>query len=88
MTKKEFVNATADKAGVKAKEVENIMDAMSDIILDAISKNDSVKFGDVCTFKGVDKPARTARNPKTGDTIQIPAKSGQPKAVFTKAAKE
>lgn len=88
MKKNDFVTAIAEKANVTKKDVDAVIGAMSDVILDVIAQNDSVKLGDVCTFKGVDRPARTARNPRTGETINVPARAGYPKVVFSKAAKE
>lgn len=89
MKKNEFVKAIAEKVdGMSQKDITAVIDAMSDVILDVIANNDSVKLGEVCTFKGVDRPARTAHNPRTGETIKVPAKSGYPKATFTKTAKE
>ena len=88
MTKVETIKAVAERTGITQKDVDIVITGFGEVVLEAIAKNDSVKFANVCTFKGVDKPARTARNPRTGETINIPAKSGQPKAVFTKIAKE
>ena len=88
MTKSELLKKAAEMAEVSQKEVDTVIGALSDIIMEVIANNDSVKFGEICTFKGIDKPARSCRNPKTGETINVPAKSGQPKAVFTKKCKE
>lgn len=88
MKKAEMIKAVAEKTGVAQVTVDNVIKAFGDVVLEVIAKDDSVKFADVCTFKGVDKPARTARNPLTGETINVPAKTGYPKATFTKTAKE
>ena len=90
MVKKEFITAVADKLEneITKKEIEQVMGAMSDVILETIAKEDSVRFGEVCTFSGFTRPARVSRNPSTGDTVNVPEKHGYPKAKFTKKAKE
>ena len=87
MVKSDSIRAVADRSGVTQKDVRVVMECMSDVVLDVIAREDSVKFGEVCTFSGVTKAARTARNPKTGETVDVPAKSGYPKCKFTKTAK-
>lgn len=88
MKKAEFIKEIAERVDTTQKMVDEVINAAGEVILDAIARNDSVKFANVCTFSGVDKPERDARNPRTGEVIHVPAKSGYPKAKFTKAAKE
>ena len=88
MTKGDFTRIVAGRSGMTQKDVRIIIDTMSDIILRIIAKEDSVKFGSVCTFYGVTKPARTARNPKTGEIVQIEERHGCPKCKFSTSAKE
>lgn len=87
MVKKEFITAVAEKSGMSKKDVDTVVDAISDVILEVIAKEDSVKLGNVCTFSGITKEARVGRNPSNGETINIPEKHGYPKAKFTKTAK-
>lgn len=87
MVKSDFIRAVADRSGVTQKDVRVIMECMSDVILEVIAREDSVKFGEVCTFTGVTKDARTARNPKTGEEVSVPERHGYPKCKFTKTAK-
>lgn len=88
MTKSEMYTKIAETSGVSKANVEEVIKALSDELLEVIAANDSFKLGDVVTIKGVDKPARTCRNPRTGETIEIPPRSGAPKAVFSKKARE
>lgn len=88
MKKNEFVAAIAEKTGFTKKDVDAFIKSASDVILEVIANEDSVKFGDVCSFKGITRDARQARNPKDGSVIHVPEKHGYPKAVFTKNAKD
>lgn len=87
MVKKEFITAVAEKTGMSKKDVDTVVNAVSEVILEVIAKEDSVKLGNVCTFKGVTKEARVGRNPMNGEPVNIPEKHGYPKVKFTKAAK-
>lgn len=94
MKKIDFVKLVADKADMTQKDVNSVMEAFEEVMMEEIfAKEDSVRLG-IGTFSGYTKPAtkeRTGRNPATGETITIaakPAQKGQPKVKFSKAAKE
>ena len=92
MKKTEFIDMLAKRADVSKKEATAMLAAFDEIMLEEIfAKEDSVKLG-IGTFSGFTKEtkARTARNPKTGEAIQVPAKKikGYPKFKPSKAAKE
>ena len=83
MTKEDFIRLTSLKSGVTQKDIRIVIEAMSDIIFDVISREDSVKFGSVCTFSGVTRPAKTIRNPKTGEAKHVEEQHGCPKCKFS-----
>lgn len=90
MVKKELIDSiktkTADYA-FTTKEVEAMLDAVSDTIMEVMAQGDSVKLGSVCTFSGIEKASRVARNPHDGTTVTVPAKTGVPKCKFSTTAK-
>lgn len=69
----------AAKVGVDDKALKAVFDAIKDEVV-AGNKVDIAGFG---SFQPVDRAARTARNPQTGEAIQVAAK----KAVKFKASK-
>lgn len=69
------------------KDIEAVLRAQSEVLLDIISQNESVKVGDVVTIGGKHRDARTGRNPSTGASLAIPAKDGVPYAKFSTTAK-
>ena len=94
MKKIDFIKLVADKADMTQKDVNTVIEAFEEVMMEEIfAKEDSVRLG-IGTFSGYTKPAtkeRTGRNPATGETVTIaakPAQKGQPKVKFSKAAKE
>ena len=87
MTKNEMYTKIAEASGVSKANVEEVIKALSDELLEVIANNDSFKLGEVVTIKGIEKPARTCRNPRTGEIIELPVRPGTPKAVFSKKVK-
>lgn len=87
MTNKEFITKIAERAGENATMTKKIVDATFETILeDVFACNDTVRTS-IGTFSGIDKPARTARNPQTGAEVVIGAKTGYPKFKASKKAK-
>ncbi|MCP4653371.1 MAG: HU family DNA-binding protein [Candidatus Omnitrophica bacterium] len=66
------------------KEAKEIVEALLDSIKKSLKKKDPVAISGFGTFKVKQTKARQGRNPKTGETIQIPAK----KKVAFRASKE
>ena len=88
MVKNEFVSAIAEKAGMTKKDTTAFIDALSEVLMEVIANEDSVKVGNVVTIGGKTRPARTARDPRSGKAIAVPEKKGYPFAKFSKNSKE
>ena len=73
MNKKQLVEAVAAKAGIKKKEAEAAVNAMTDVIAEALKAGDKVQLIGFGTFEVKESAARAGRNPRTGETIQIEA---------------
>ena len=54
--------------------VGEMFNVIMDAVTSALVAGSEVTLDGIGSFKVVDKPARTARNPKTGETVQVPAK--------------
>lgn len=87
MTKTQFVNAVAEKTGKSKSEVAEMVDAVFDTITSTMVSGDSVNITGFGIFRVSDRKAREGRNPRTGETIQIPAKKA-PKFRAGKVLKE
>lgn len=73
MKKPELAAAIAEKAGVTKEKAGEIINAITDEITNAMSKNDPVTLIGFGTFSVRERSARTGKNPQTGASIQIPA---------------
>ncbi len=73
MNKAELIAAVAAKAEVSQKEAGAVVAAVLDEIKDALKKGDKVQLVGFGSFEVRAKAARTGKNPRTGETINIPA---------------
>jgi len=87
MTKDELVAKVAEQSGLKKADVQKTLDSMIETIITTIKAGEKVNITNLGIFKVKDKNARVARNPKTGESIQVPAKKA-PKFVPSKNLKE
>ena len=83
MNKNELVTALAGKAELSKKDAEKALNAFVEVVSDAMKAGDKVQLVGFGTFESKDRPARTARNPRTGEAVKIPAS----KAVSFKVGK-
>jgi DNA-binding protein HU-beta len=74
MNKKELVDAMAKKAGVSANEANKVLDAFVDVVGEALKSGDSVQLVGFLSLKVSERAARQGINPRTGESISIPAK--------------
>lgn len=81
MKKVELVEAVATKAGLTKADATRAIDATFETIACALKNGDKVPVVGFGTFAVSERNERTARNPRTGETITIPAR----KAVTFKA---
>lgn len=87
MNKNELVAQVADAAGLTKTDAAKAVDAVFDMITDALKKGDDVRLVGFGTFNVARRAASTGRNPRTGATIAIAA-SNQPKFKAGKALKD
>ncbi len=73
MSKTDLVNVVAAKTEVKKKDVELVVNAALDAIIEALKAGDKVQLMGFGTFEVKATAEREGRNPKTGETIKIAA---------------
>ena len=73
MNKTELIAAVAEKAGLTKKDAERVINATIESITDSLVKGDKVNVSGFGIFEVKAREARTGRNPRTKETIQIPA---------------
>jgi DNA-binding protein HU-beta len=87
MNKNELIAAVADITGLTKADADKAVDAVLDSITGALKKGDEVRLVGFGTFKVAKRAASEGRNPRTGETIKIPA-SKRPKFTAGKALKD
>ena len=73
MNKTELVAAVAQKAELSKKAAEKAVAAVTAAITDALCAGDKVQLVGFGTFEVRNREARTGKNPRTGEAIQIAA---------------
>jgi len=87
MNNAEMIKEIAVKTGFTQKDTKTVIDAMKEVVYGTLADGDEIKVFDGLTITTVSKDARVCRNPRTGETINVPAKR-MPKARFGKHLKD
>ncbi len=74
MNKQEFISKVAEATTLNKKQSEEAVNAFLGTVKDALSKGETVSFVGFGSFTVVERSARKGKNPRTGETIDIPAK--------------
>lgn len=74
MTKQELIKELSTEMEVTQVQAEKNLKAFFIVIQKALKANDSISLVGVAKISVKDKPARVARNPKTGESVNVPAK--------------
>jgi DNA-binding protein HU-beta len=75
MNKPEIVSAIAAKANLTKKDAGLAYDAFVEVIKDALAGGEEVNITGIVKFGTKARDARTARNPQTGASVSVPAKT-------------
>ena len=73
MNKAELIAAVAEKTGMSKKDTEVVIAATLNTITEALAEEEKVQLVGFGSFEVKKRAARTGRNPKTKETIEIPA---------------
>ena len=73
MNKAELIEHVAGNANISKADASGALDAVVDAVGSALSQGDSVSLIGFGTFSVSERTARSGRNPRTGETIQIAA---------------
>jgi DNA-binding protein HU-beta len=73
MKKTELIAAIAEQAGLSKKDAEKALTATLDTIIKAVAAGDKIQLTGFGTFEQRQRNARTGVDPRTGNSIEIPA---------------
>ena len=74
MNKAELIGSIADKSGLSKADASKALDALVASVTDALSGGERVSLVGFGSWSVDERGARTGRNPRTGEEIQIAAK--------------
>lgn len=74
MNKAELINTVAQKTDLPKTLISKIIDTVIETIEDAVARGESVTLVGFGTFSLIERKERRGRNPRTGETMVIPAR--------------
>lgn len=74
MNKGELIDSIASSTGESKRTVGDVLDATLKAIEGSVQKGERVSLPGFGTFERRNRSARTARNPRTGEEIQVAAR--------------
>ena len=84
MTKADLVDKVTSLGDLTRRDGEVIVDTLFDSVIGALKSGDKIEIRGFGSFRTRQRKARTGRNPKTGDKVEVPAK----RVPFFKPSKE
>ena len=75
VTKRELVQRIAEKTGVQQINAKEVIQSFLDEIINELARGNRLEFRDFGVFEPKSKAQRVARNPRTGDKVQVPEKT-------------
>lgn len=87
MNKSELVEVIHGKMGTTKADAERMLDAVLDAVVSTLKKGNEVSIAGLGIFSVKARAARTARNPRTGEAVNVPA-TRVPKFRAAKALKD
>lgn len=73
MNKADIADKVHDVLGGTKADAERAVQTMIDSVVDALKSGDEVSIAGLGIFSTKMRPARTGRNPRTGESIEVPA---------------
>ncbi|MCR5809777.1 MAG: HU family DNA-binding protein [Clostridiales bacterium] len=73
MNKAQLINAIAAKCNLPKKDIDAVVNATFETIIDTMKEGEKVQIVGFGRFEVRERPARTGRNPMTGEAIEIAA---------------
>ncbi len=73
MNKTELISAIAAHTDETSKTVATVLSGLEDVVFATVASGEKVAITGFVSFDRVERKARTARNPQTGEAIQVKA---------------
>lgn len=73
MNKVDLAQDIAGRLGIERKQAAAALDAVLDALGENVAKGEKISLAGFGIFERVDRDARTARNPATGESVEVAA---------------
>lgn len=74
MNRSQLLNEFAERNDMSRKEADAALTSLLDLITETVSRGEDVAISGFAKFRRIDRPARMARNPATGEQVKVAAK--------------
>jgi DNA-binding protein HU-beta len=74
VNRSQLLNEYAELNEVSRKEADALLTSLTDLITATVASGEDVAISGFAKFRRIDRPARMARNPATGEMVRVKAK--------------
>ena len=74
MNRSQLLNEYAERMEISRKEADAAVTSLTDLITATVASGEDVAISGFAKFRRIDRPARMARNPATGEMVRVKAK--------------
>jgi DNA-binding protein HU-beta len=74
VNRSQLLNEFAERNEMTRKEADAVLTSLTDLITATVSSGEDVAISGFAKFRRIDRPARMARNPATGEMVHVKAK--------------
>jgi DNA-binding protein HU-beta len=74
VNRSQLLNAYAERNDLTRKEADAAVTSLVELITETVARGEDVAISGFAKFRRIDRPARMARNPATGETVKVAAK--------------
>jgi DNA-binding protein HU-beta len=74
VNRSQLLNAYAERNDITRREADAAVTSLLELITETVARGEDVAISGFAKFRRIDRPARMARNPATGDMVKVPAK--------------
>lgn len=75
MNRSEVASSIALRTGVSVKTAVQMLGAFEQVLLEAVGRGEKVQLPGILSVEPVERRARTGHNPRTGEPMEIPART-------------
>ncbi len=74
MNRSQLLNELSERMEMTRREADELLTSLVDLITATVAKGEDVAISGFAKFRRIDRPARMARNPATGEQVRVKAK--------------